>query len=241
MVAGQFGKKKIIAIIPARGGSKRVPKKNIIDFMGKPMIAWTIEAAIKSKIFDRIVVSTDSEEIAEISKKWGAEVPFLRDKYADDHSPVSEGTLATIKQLEEAGEFYDVVVQLFAVCPLRDQKDIIQAFNFFRLKKVPFLISSYKYVWMNPWWAVTLDESNKPNWIFSETMKRSQDLPELFSPTGAIWIADIENLKSENSFYGQGHIFWNLDWKHAIDIDNFDDIELAKTLLNMQNRWSIRL
>ncbi len=235
MVAGQSGNKKVVAIIPARGGSKRVPKKNIIDFNGKPMIAWTIEAAIKSNLFDRVIVSTDSEEIAEVSKKWGAEVPFLRDKYADDQSPVSEGTLATIRQLEKVGDYYDIVVQLLAVCPLRDQKDIIQAFDFFTLKKAPFVISCYKYVWMNPWWAVTLDKTNKPEWVFKDIMKRSQDLPELFSPTGAIWIADIKNLKSENSFYGRGHIFWKMDWKNAIDIDNYEDIELAKALLKIRN------
>jgi CMP-N-acetylneuraminic acid synthetase len=124
--------KKVVAIIPARGGSKRIPKKNIIDFNGKPLIAWTIEAAKKSGLFEKIIVSTDSEEIAEVAREYGAEVPFLRDTAADDHSPVSEATLRTILQLEEAGEFYDEVVQLFAVCPLRDDVDIINSYKYFR-------------------------------------------------------------------------------------------------------------
>lgn len=222
--------KKLIAIIPARGGSKRIPKKNIIDFEGKPMIAWTIEAAKKSGIFDKIVVSTDSSEIAEIAKQHGAEVPFLRDEAADDHSPVSEATLRTILQLEENGEFYDEVVQLFAVCPLRDADDIQESYRFFKDKKASFLISCFKYVWMNPWWAVTLNDKNKPSWIFERTQKRSQDLPDLFSPTGAIWIANIEDLKRDKTFYGSNHIFWEINWKKAVDIDNKEDIELAGAL-----------
>lgn len=150
--------RKKIAIIPARGGSKRVPGKNIIDFKGKPLIAWTIEAAKESGLFEKVVVSTDSEEIAEVSRKYGAEVPFLRATAADDHSPVSDATLSTILQLEEIGEYYDDVVQLFAVCPLRNSKDIIDSYKFFLDKKTSFLLSCFKFVWMNPWWAVTLNE-----------------------------------------------------------------------------------
>jgi CMP-N-acetylneuraminic acid synthetase len=180
------------------------------------------------------VVSTDSPEIAEVAKEYGAEVPFLRDTAADDHSPVSEATLRTILQLEEKGEFYDEVVQLFAVCPLRDALDIKNSYIYFREKAVPFVLSCYKYVWMNPWWAVTLNEKNEPNWILKDTRKRSQDLPDLFSPTGAIWIANIEDLKRDKTFYGKDHIFWEMDWKKAVDVDNYEDLELAtalKTLL----------
>ena len=78
---------KNIAVIPARGGSKRIPKKNILELNGLPMIAFTIQAALKSKLFDKVVVSTDDQEIADVSKEYGAEIPFMRDKYADDHSP----------------------------------------------------------------------------------------------------------------------------------------------------------
>jgi len=221
---------KIIAVIPARGGSKRVPRKNIIPFLGKPLIAWTIEAAQKSGIFDRIVVSTDDHEIAKVSKAYGAEVPFLRDTGADDHAPVTDGTLRTLLQLEEIGDQYDIVVQLFAVCPLRNAQEIIDSVEYFKNNKLEFLISCFKYTWMNPWWAVTLDNKNRPNWVFENTQKRSQDLPELFSPTGAIWIANVNALKLSKNFYGPGHVFWEMDWKTAVDIDNYEDIELAMAL-----------
>ena len=222
--------KKIVAVIPARGGSKRVPGKNIIDFNGKPLIAWTIEAARESGLFEKIVVSTDSEEIAKISREYGAEVPFLRTTAADDHSPVSDATLSTVLQLEERGEYYDDVVQLFAVCPLRNSEDIINSYTFFLEKRASFLLSCFKFVWMNPWWAVTLNENQEPSWIFKDTFKRSQDLPDLYSPTGAIWIAKIEDLKRDKTFYGNGHIFWEMDWKRAVDIDNYEDLQLAEIL-----------
>ncbi len=92
-----------IAIIPARGGSKRIPEKNIIDFAGKPMIAWSIEAALKSNLFDRVIVSTDDIKIADIAKQWGAEVPFLRKECADDYSTVSEATTSALTQAMNFG------------------------------------------------------------------------------------------------------------------------------------------
>ncbi len=228
-----MSKRKIIAVIPARGGSKRVPGKNIMDFCGKPMIAWTIEAAKTSGLFDKIIVSTDDEEIAKVSREWGAEVPFLRDNKADDYSPVSEATIVTLKQLEAAGEQFDDVVQLFAVCPLRTAEDIKSAYSFYTEKGRPFVLSSFKYVWMNPWWAMKFNDQNEGERIFNSTNKRSQDLPELFCPTGAIWIADVQSLYEDNSFYGKGHIFWEIDWKHAVDIDNYEDVVLAQLFYNL--------
>lgn len=224
---------KIVAIIPARGGSKRVPGKNIMDFCGKPMIAWTIEAAKESNLFDVVVVSTDDPEIASVAVAHGAIVPALREEAADDFSPVSEATIHTLDQLATQGLNFDVVVQLFAVCPLRNASDIQNAYQFFVAQKTKFLISCFKYVWMNPWWAVQLDEQHKPKRIFEDTFKRSQDLPELYCPTGAVWIADIPSLKSSNTFYGEGHVFWELDWKRALDIDSYEDVVLGKALFNL--------
>lgn len=210
-----------------------MPRKNILDFLGKPMIAWTIDAAKQSGLFDKIVVSTDDEQIAEVSKACGADVPFLRNDKADDISPVSEATISTLKQLEEAGEIFDHVVQLFAVCPLRHAKDIKDAYHFFLTSKRNFSLSCYKYTWMNPWWAIQLNTQNEGEWIFKNAFKRSQDLPELFCPTGAVWIADIKSLYEMNTFYGDGHVFWQMDWKRAVDIDSYEDIELAKALASL--------
>ena len=226
---------KIIAVIPARGGSKRIPQKNIIDFMGKPIIAWTIEAAQKCNLFDRIIVSTDSSNIAKVAKNYTLDVPFLRNDKSDDMSTVTEATLVAIQQAEAYyNEKYDVVVQLMANAPLRDEKDIqVHVKNFVESKKM-FQISSFKFGWMNPWWAFKINKHGSHEWMLKEGIgKRSQDLEELFCPTGAIWIAKVEALKKAGSFYGPDYNFCELNWKHSVDIDNFEDLEFAKAVFSL--------
>jgi CMP-N-acetylneuraminic acid synthetase len=231
--------KKIVAIIPARGGSTRIPYKNIVDFCGKPLIAWTIEAARETKIFDAIVVSTDDEKIARVSREYGAEVPFLRDSKADDFSPVSEAIIRTIEQLEAIGRKYDIVVQLFAVCPLRTSEEILEALKFYFEKKKPLLVSCFKFIGMNPWWAIKLDKENKGERIFDEITKRSQDIPPLYSPTGAVWVGDTEVIKKEGTFFGKDQIYWEISWESGIDIDDENDLRLAAALKLMKTNQQV--
>jgi CMP-N-acetylneuraminic acid synthetase len=226
---------KTIAVIPARGGSKRIPGKNIIDFMGKPMIAWTIEAAQESKLFDRIIVSTDCVKIAAVASTNGLEVPFLRDDKSDDLSSVTEATLVAVRQAEAYyNEKYDVVVQLMANAPLRDKNDIIDHFKHFFDSNKSFQVSSFKFGWMNPWWAFKLNKNGSYKWMLGEGIgKRSQDLEDLFCPTGVIWIAKVEALKKAGTFYGPDYCFREINWKHAVDIDNFEDLEFAKAVFSL--------
>jgi N-acylneuraminate cytidylyltransferase len=229
---------KILAVIPARGGSKRIPNKNIIDFMGKPMLAWTIESALNSKLFDRVILSTDSDEIANVGRNYGIEVPFLRVEKNDDYSPVTEATISAIKQAEEYySEKYDIVVQLMANAPIRNEADIIHHYNIFTLNNREYQISSFKFGWMNPWWAFKLKEDDNHEWIMPEAIgKRSQDLDHLFCPTGAIWIARVSKLFESNTFYGPNFKFCEMDWKSAVDIDNYDDLEFAKAVFFVKNQ-----
>lgn len=226
---------KILAVIPARGGSKRIPNKNIIDFMGKPLIAWTIEAAQKCNLFDRIVISTDSFTIAEVASNYNLDVPFLRNDKSDDVSTVTEATLVAINQTETYfNEKYDIVVQLMANTPLRDENDIKEHLDKFLKSKNSFQISSFKFGWMNPWWAFKINLNGSHEWMLKEGMgKRSQDLEELFCPTGAIWISKVEALKKANTFYGPDYKFCEINWKHAVDIDNFDDLDFAKAVFKL--------
>jgi len=225
---------KIIAVIPARGGSKRIKNKNIKLFFGKPMIAWTIIAAKKTKAFKRIIVSTDNIKIAKIAKKYGADVPFLRDKFFDDISPVSK---ATIYELNRASnhwkEKYDIVVQLMANCPLRNHYDIKNSLNRFITRKRKFQVSCFKFGWMNPWWSFKLDRNKVGKPLFPKYIKkRSQDLTDLFCPTGAIWIARVKELFKSKSFYGKKFYFEEINWINAIDIDDKDDLNFAKIARN---------
>jgi len=223
-----------IAIIPARSGSKRIPMKNIIDFNGKPMIAWTIEAAISSGLFTKVLVSTDSEEIAEISRNYGAEVPFLRDNYADDITPVSVATCEALNQAERFWNTkFDNVTQLLANCPLRTANDIILFHDDFLGREVDFLLSCFKFGWMNPWWAFKLNENNQHTFLFkNSTKKRSQDLDNLYCPTGSIWMGKANILKVKKSFYTKNQQFKEISWISAVDIDDNNDLNFARSLCN---------
>lgn len=227
-----------IAIIPARGGSKRLPNKNILDFMGKPMIAWTIEAALESERFQRVLVSTDSTEIARVAEVCGASVPFLRKTANDDRSPVSLATCAALQQcIEEIGETYDIVTQLMPNTPLRTAKDISQAIESFLEKSVPSQISCFRFGWMNPWWAVRLDAACRPVPMFPEAQQtRSQDLQVLYCPTGAIWVAKSDKLLEYKTFYMPGHVFYALPWQSGVDIDDDDDLSMAKAVFMMRSK-----
>jgi len=222
--------KKDIAIIPARSGSKRIPRKNVIDFNGKPIIGWTIEAAINSNLFSKVLVSTDSEEIAEIAIKLGADVPFLREEYYDDMASVSLATLSALIQSEDYwGVKFNTVTQLMANCPLRNQYDIMNFKKEFHERDTNFLLSCFKFGWMNPWWAFTMDENLKHDSLFQgATKQRSQDQEDLFCPTGSIWMANVDNFKVDKTFYGQDHQFKEISWVSAIDIDDEADFEFAK-------------
>lgn len=230
--------KNVIAIIPARGGSKRIPHKNIIDFMGQPMITWTIKAALDSGIFKRVIVSTDDKEIARVAEQSGVEVPFLRDEYNDDISPVSQAVIKAIGQTEEYyNENYDTAIQLMANCPIRGSEQIVDAYSNFASSEAQFQISCFKFGWMNPWWAVRLNEKQVPTFLFPEIVgKRSQDLDDLYCPTGAVWIAGCDALRKAGTFYGNGYIFHPMDWKFAVDIDNYDDIEMASAVFDVVHK-----
>lgn len=229
---------KAIAIILARGGSKRLPRKNILPIGGKPMLAWTVEAALASGQFARVLVSTDSAEIAAIGREAGAEVPFLRDTAADDISSSSEATIAALGQAEAHwGETYDVVAQLMANCPLRDASDVVDAVDAFVKSGASAQLSCFRFGWMNPWWAFELAEDSRARYKFPEATKaRSQDLPPLYCPTGAIWIARPDSLRVARSFYAPGCIFHPMSWIAALDIDDADDLEMAEACLALKRR-----
>lgn len=228
---------KHIAIILARGGSKRLPRKNILEIHGKPMLAWSVEAALQSGQYNRVLVSTDDPEIAEIARAVGAEVPFLRDSAADDITPSSEATLAALRQAEQYwSEQYDLVSQLMANCPIRDAEDIKASVQNFINRGVDSQISSFRFGWMNPWWAAKVNDQGKPDYLFSEArIARSQDLSALYCPSGAIWIARSQALKSAKTFYVPSHIFHALSWMSAMDIDDAEDFEMARVCFLSKN------
>lgn len=226
-----YKQKKILAIIPARAGSKRIKNKNIISFKkGKPMIVHTLDVAKKCKYIDKIIVSTESKKIQNISKLAGVYTPFLRKDSYDDYSSVQEATLSAIGQAEEHFGKFDVVIQLMANCPLRKLKTLnLSIENFFK-KKLNSQISFFDYGFANPWWAHKIKNKKITPLNKKNLFKRSQDLEKLYCPTGSIWISDISILKKYKTFYSPNYGYFILKFDEAIDIDTAEDLNLAKRL-----------
>jgi len=233
-------RKPCLAVIPARGGSKRVPQKNIRELCGKPIIAYTIEAAFESGVFSRVIVSTDSDEIATVAQRSEAEVPFLRDaSLADDYTPVSLATLDALEKLDPDGTIFQSVAQLMANCPLRTGEDVRDSYRQFMETGADSQISVTRYGWLNPWWAMTRDHEMRLTFLLDvDPSVRSQDLPELFCPTGAIWWAKADVLRRERTFHIASRTGWEIPWQRAVDIDTEDDWQLAELLMQARQQSS---
>jgi pseudaminic acid cytidylyltransferase len=222
-----------LAVIPARGGSRRVPRKNIREMHGRPLLAYSVEAAVRSGLFARVVVSTDDAEIAAVAQALGADVPFLRaPALADDTTPVSRATIDVIDRLEEVGEAYVEVCQLMPNCPLRTADDVVASHRQFTERPADAQISVTSYGWQSPWWAMRRSPEGSLDPLFPDAMQqRSQDLPGLFSPTGAVWWARKDALRRAGTFHLPGRTGWEIDWTHAIDIDTEEDWRLAEAVM----------
>jgi pseudaminic acid cytidylyltransferase len=224
-----------LAVIPARCGSKRIPGKNIRPLAGKPMIAYTITAALESGLFDRVVVSTDSPEIAEVARQYDAEVPFLREQnLADDFTPVSLVTADALRRLDPDGKNFDSIAQLMPNCPLRNAQDIINSHLQYERNRAESQISVVRYGWQNPWWAMRRNEGYELEPLFREQFSsRSQDQPELFCPTGAVWWTRTSTLRRTQTFHLENRTGWEIPWERAIDIDSFEDFALAEIVFKL--------
>lgn len=227
-----LGSGAALAVIPARGGSKRVPGKNIRSLCGQPAIAHTIRAALDSGVFDRVIVSTDSDEIAQIALQCGAEVPFVRDAtLSDDHTPVSLATLDALERLDPRGERYATVSQLMANCPLRTADDVRESYRQFVESGAPSQLSVMRFGWQNPWWAMQRGKDFVLAPLFADRVTApSQSLPELYCPTGAIWWARSAVLREARTFHVPGRTGWEIAWQHGVDVDTEDDWAMAELL-----------
>jgi pseudaminic acid cytidylyltransferase len=227
-----------LAVIPARGGSKRIPRKNIKPLHDKPMIAYTIEAALQSGVFSKVIVSTDDAEIADIARYYGAEVPFIREAtLADDHTPASLVTLDALEKLDPDATIYTHVSQLMPNCPLRNANDIQKSFEQLQKTKADTQLSVNRFGWLNPWWAFKMEKGNNLEPLFPEAFKtRSQDLATLYTLTGALWWAKTEVLRKEKTFHTLTRTGFELSWQHALDIDDEDDWAMVEVLLGLPKR-----
>ena len=229
-------KNNYIAIIPARGGSKRLPGKNLMPIAGKPLIVWTIEAALESGIFDRVLVTTDSEEIAEISIRAGAEVPFLRPSdLAVDSTTTIDVLTHIIDTLKLSGEMsFSHLTLLQPTSPLRDAGNIKNAIDFLEKNEADAVISICKTE-HSPLWSNILPSNNSlENFIPDEIQKKpSQDLPAHYRLNGAVYICNVKRMMEEKTLFLPHNCFgYVMSRKDSIDIDDQVDFDLAEIYLN---------
>jgi CMP-N-acetylneuraminic acid synthetase len=224
--------KTFFAIIPARGGSKRLPRKNILNLAGKPLIAWTIEAAQKSKYIDRIIVSTDDLETEAIAVSWGAEVIKRPAALATDTSTSVDVVLHAISQVNAA---YDYVLLLQPTSPLRNKSHIDSAIELLLGKSADAIISVSEAE-HNPLWCNTIPRDGSMHSFLKEKLinKRSQDLPKYYRVNGAIYLCDSERVFRERSLFIKDNVFaYIMDRTSSVDIDEQFDFNIATTLLEM--------
>lgn len=183
-----------LCIIPARGGSKRIPRKNIKEFLGKPIIAYSIEAAIKSQLFDEVMVSTDDQEIADVAIKYGAKVPFLRSAdTANDFATTRDVLNEVLAKYNELGQTFDAICCVYATAPLITSNDIKNAYEL--LNKSNFACVYPVVQFSYPIWRcldVEADGSMKRRWPEYEN-SRSQDLPKTYHDSGTFYWHRLQN------------------------------------------------
>ena len=222
-----------IAVIPARSGSKGLRDKNIKPLNGKPLLAYSIEAARKSGMYSCIHVSTDSEKYAKIAMEHGADVPFLRSgALSTDTASTWDAMKFVLEEYKRLGQEFDTITVLQPTSPLRDCQDICGAFAFFEEKRAN-MVSSVCEMEHSPLWSNTLPEDLSMRDFEDEDLAflPRQSLPTYYRENGAIYILKTEHLFESDHLYKEGCFAYVMDATHSVDIDGELDFMVAETLL----------
>ena len=222
-----------VAIIPARAGSKRLPGKNIKLLAGKPLIVWTIEAAITSNLFDVILVTTDSEEIANIARAAGASVPFLRpSELSTDTSSTNEVISHAVDWIEQNVGTVSCVTLLQPTSPLRTADDIAQAMNMYDTKQASAIVSVCQTEHPIQFCNTLPIDLSMAGFIKTQDNKRSQELEPSWRLNGAIYIFDRKYVSNPTNLYEQNTFAYIMKRENSIDIDQELDFILAEIILS---------
>jgi len=217
-----------LALIPARGGSKRLPRKNIIDFGGRPILAYTVESALETGLFDRVCVSTEDPEIADAARAAGAEILSRPDTLATDAARVVDVCLQGLDLEAEAGRTYDVLACLYATAPLRGAADIAAVTRLVQPGVCDFAMAVTDYD-QSPHQALKLGENGQldPMWPELVNLRRSE-VPPLMVDNGSTYAVTVETFREHRSFYGPGLRGHQMPRERSIDIDLPGDLDLAR-------------
>lgn len=220
--------KKILAVIPARGGSKGVPRKNIKLLGNKPLIAWTIEAGLNSKYIDRVILSSDDSEIATVARQFNCDTPFIRPQ--ELASDTADSASVVQHALGAVSEDYDYFVLLQPTSPFRNSTHIDSALELMFKNNAHSIVSVVESQ-SNPYWMCWVTESGQMLNVLdgSEKYSRRQELPIAYMLNGAIYIVEIKKFLEEKKFIFDGTLAFKMSSDESIDIDTFDDFEFAES------------
>lgn len=222
-----------IAVIPARGGSKRIPNKNIRNFCGKPIIAYSISAAKQTGIFDKIIVSTDSEKIADVSREYGAEIPFMRPpELADDFSGTDSVVLHALEwMIKQTGCQASYVCCIYATAPFVRPEFLLKGLEMLTKEKASavFSVTTFSYPILR---ALKVAKTGRMEMFWPEyRLSRSQDLSEAYHDAGQFYWADAKSFLEEKSFFSKNALPFILPRYLVQDIDTPEDWERAELML----------
>lgn len=225
--------RKVLAVIAARGGSKGLPGKALADLGGKPVIAWSVEAALQSKLIDRTVVSSDDERIIAAAKAAGCDAPFVRPAaFATDDAPI---TNVVLHALDAVGDPYDYAVLLQASSPLRNAEDIDSCIRVCHGANAPAAVS-VTLASKHPRWTFGLESSGRFQPIVSPDLwddlrRRRQDFAEAYTPNGAVYVMRVDSFRQTRNFYVRETVGSPMPTERSIDIDTALDLALARALV----------
>lgn len=225
----------VVAIILARGGSKGVPGKNVALVAGKPLIAWTIDTALQSQLLDRVIVSTDDKEIADVAQHHGAEVPFLRPaELAKDETPGIAPLLHAVRWLDKHENYRPKYVMLLQpTSPFRTVGDIQATFELAKKKQADAVVSVTP-VQQHPYWMKRISEDGRLVGFLpmERSYHRRQDLPSVYASNGAIYLARRDVIMEQETFYTDQTYAYVMPAEHSLDIDTYWDLYLADLILD---------
>ncbi|MBY0430294.1 MAG: acylneuraminate cytidylyltransferase family protein [Rhodospirillales bacterium] len=219
---------KAVAVIPARGGSKRLPRKNVLPFRGKPMLAYTIEAALSCGRLQRVVVSTDDDEIAEIGRCAGAEIDRRPAELASDGATINQVLSEYLNRRAAAGEHWDIICCLYATCPLRNADDIAAVLDLLQPGECDFALAVYQlddYTHQ----AMRRHDDGGLDPLWPEMMtRRASDIGPLYRGNGSTYAASVPAFLRNGSFYGLKMRGYVMPRERSIDLDTVEDLKLLE-------------
>ncbi|REJ78557.1 MAG: acylneuraminate cytidylyltransferase family protein [Acidobacteria bacterium] len=226
---------RVLGLIPARGGSKGVPRKNIKLLNGKPLLAYTAESALNANLLSKVILSTDDNEIARVGKELGLEVPFMRPpELAEDSTPTFPVVAHAVRHMQETGELFDAVCLLQPTSPLRRPEDIDGSIHLLAESGADSVVSVLRVPHAyNPKWVYWKSENGELALTSGdkEPVSRRQDLPDAFHRDGSVYVVRTKVLRKYENLYGRSVFGYEIERRHSANIDTLEDWNFVENLI----------